>query len=119
MGRRKEKTVTFVVFIFLLFFNQNLSYSQTKISGFVTNGNNSSLYSVSIILKDTLNNSILNYTFSNKEGKYTLKTNKTGKFNLTFSSLGFESKIIPIEIKEGQKEIIIDVVLKEKSFERI
>ena len=66
MGRRKEKAVKFIISILFLFFVQNVSYAQTKISGLVSNKNNTLLYSVSIVLKDTLNYSILNNHFSTK-----------------------------------------------------
>jgi len=117
MGRRKEKAVKVTILIFVLFFIQNFSYAQTKISGLVTDGNNAPLYSVSVILKDSTNASILSYTYSDNKGNYTLKTEKTGKFNLTFSSLGFESKTVVVELNGTKKEIKIDIILKEKSFE--
>ncbi len=117
MGKRKEKTVKFTVLVIVLFFIQNFSCAQTKVLGLVTDESNSPLYSVSVILKDSINNSISSYTYSDNEGNYILKTEKTGKFNLTFSSLGFESKTFVVEIDRTQKEIKIDVILKEKSFE--
>jgi len=107
MGRRKEKTVKVTILIFALFFVQTFSYAQTKILGLVKDENNSSLYSVSVILKDSTNASILSYTYSDNKGNYTLKT---GKLNLTFSSLGFESKTIALEIDETKKEIKIDAI---------
>ncbi len=114
MGRGRKKAV---VFIFILFFTKNLSFAQTKISGQVTDENNSSLHSVSVILKDSINSSILDYTYSDNKGRYILKTEKLGKFNLTFSSLGFKSKTVVLEIDEIRNKIKIDVILKEKSFE--
>lgn len=117
MGRRKEKAVKLIVSVIVLFFIQNFSYAQTKVLGLVTDENNSSLYSVSVILKGGTNASILSYTYSDNKGNYILKTEKTGKFNLTFSSLGFESETVMVEIDGIQKEIKIDVILKEKSFE--
>jgi hypothetical protein len=55
--------------------------------------------------------------YSNNKGKYVLKINKSGKFNLVFSALGYKTKIFPIEITENQQEIIINANLKEKPFE--
>ncbi|HBK70814.1 MAG TPA: hypothetical protein DDZ39_04005, partial [Flavobacteriaceae bacterium] len=100
----------FYLFVFLFSFNL---FSQVTISGKITN----SLKSVNIILRANETNKILSYTYSDNKGNYTLKTEKTGKFNLTFSSLGFESKTVMVEIDGIQKEIKINVVLKEKSFE--
>ena len=117
MGRRKEKAVKLTVSIIVLFFIQTFSYAQTKVLGFVIDENNTPLYSVSVILKNSINSSILSYTYSDNKGNYILKTRKTGKFNLTFSSLGYEPKTVMVEIDGIQKEIKIDVILKEKSFE--
>jgi len=103
--------------IILLFFIQVFSYAQTKVYGFITDGNNSPLYSVSVILKDSINNSILSYTYSNDKGSYILRTEKLGTFNLTFSSLGFKNKTVNAIIDGEQKEIKIDVILTKKPFE--
>jgi len=103
------------ILILLFIISCNYSHSQTKISGIVTN-NNEKLFSVSVILKDSITNSILEYTYSTNNGKYQLFTSKEGKFNLNFSSLGYKSKNVYLEIA-NQKELKIDVQLEEKSFE--
>jgi hypothetical protein len=113
MVRRKEKTVKLIIVSLVLFLAQNFSYAQTKILGFVKDESNIPLYSVSAVLKDT---SILSYTYSDNKGNYILKTEKTGSFNLTFSSLGFESKTVVVEIDGTKKEIKINVILKEEPF---
>jgi hypothetical protein len=117
MGRRKEKINKPIISLIILFSISFFSFSQTKIDGSIKTKNSSVLYSASIILKESANNSILSYTYSDNKGKYSLRTNKIGKFNLTFSSLGFESKTIIVEIDGTKKEIKINAVLKEKSFE--
>ncbi len=106
-----------IISLIVLFSIPLFSFSQIKVSGSIKTKNNSVLYSASIILRNVLSNSILSYTYSDNKGNYTLKTKKTGKFNLTFSSLGFESKTVMVEIDGTQKEIKIDAILKEKSFE--
>ncbi|AMC10737.1 hypothetical protein Lupro_05545 [Lutibacter profundi] len=101
----------------ILFFVFTLKfYGQTIITGKILNGEGSILSSVNIIIQDSIKKKIYKYTFSDKKGYYSIITNK-GKFNLTFSSLGFESKTVIVEIDGMQKEIKIDVILKEKSFE--
>jgi hypothetical protein len=90
-----------------------LCFSQTIISGSVKNSSDN-LYSVSIILKDSLSKSIITYTYSDENGNYVLKTNKLGKLNLVFTSLGYESQTIPIVLTKEQQEIKMDVVLKDK-----
>jgi len=87
-------------------------FSQTIIKGVVLDENNTPL-SANITLKDSLNKSMLTYTYTNIKGEYTLKVDKIGAYNLNFASLGYERKTIPIEIKAGQKEIKVDIVLEE------
>jgi len=108
MGRKLN-----LILILWLLALSNL-FSQTTIKGVVFGENNTPLNSANIILKDSLNKSILSYTYTNTNGRYTLKTDKTEAFNLTFSSLGYERKTIPIKIKAGQKEINMDVFLREE-----
>ena len=108
MGRKLNLTIT--LWIFAL---SNL-FSQTTISGFVSSENNLPLASANVILKDSLNSSILTYTYTNEKGEYVLNTNKVGAFNLIVSSMGFERKTLPLEIKKNQKEVNLNVVLKEQ-----
>jgi len=104
-----------IIIINLFIFIFNLSFSQTVISGSVKNGD--SALSVHVILKDSLSKSTYKYTHTDNKGNYVLKTKLFGKFNLVFISLGYESKTIPIKIDRKQKEIKINIVLKEKTFE--
>lgn len=112
MGRRNKKEINFL--IILLFF-QSLSFSQTKISGTVKNFTNTYV-TASVVLKDSLKTNILEYTYSSEKGEYLISTNKKGKLNLTFSSLGYQTKTIPLEIT-NQTAIKIDVILEEQPFE--
>jgi len=116
MGRRNKRKLKHLLLFITLLFCQNNYFSQTKtkISGIVNN--NEKLFSVSIILKDSINNSFLDYTYSTDEGNYSLSTLKKGKFNLTFSSLGYRTKNVSFAIT-NQTEIKIDAQLKEKPFE--
>lgn len=101
-----------IALLFFFFFS-TITYSQTKIFGSITDGENT-LYSVSIIAKDSLSKSIIDYTYSDDNGNYKIEIDKTGKFNLVFTSLGYESQTVPFILKEKQKELKINVVLKEK-----
>lgn len=113
MGRRDKRKLNFghalVAFVFL----QNICFSQTMITGSVKDSTNN-LYSVSVILKDSLSRSIVAYTYSDDTGKFEIKTKGYGKFNLVFASLGYELKTIPLVISPEQAEFNIDVVLKYK-----
>jgi hypothetical protein len=118
MGRRTgQKIKYFQLFYFylFLFIFQNNCFTQTKINGIVKDKSNS-LISTSIILKDSINNSIIDYTYSSEKGEYFLTTSKKGKFNLTFSSLGYKVKTISFEIT-NQTAITIDAILEEQPFE--
>ena len=101
------------IILFLLFCNT--INSQTKIFGIVKDAKNK-LFSASIILKDSINSTILEYTYSSNQGKFQFTTTKKGEFNLNFSSLGYKTKTISFAIT-NQKEIEINAILEEKPFE--
>ena len=110
MGKINKLLIISTLFI------QNFCFSQTKVFGTVKS-DSSILNSVNIILKDSHSKSIIAYTYSDKNGNYELKTNKLGKFNLVFTSLGYESQTISIVITKERKEIKTDVVLKDKTMD--
>lgn len=114
MGRRNKRELNIGYTIIAIVFLQNICFSQTIITGSVKEGA-SNLHSVGVILKDSLAKSIIAYTFSNDSGKYELKTNRYGKFNLVFTSLGHETKTVPLNLKQAQEKLTIDVTLKEKA----
>ncbi len=114
MGRRNKKRLTFGITIIAFLVFKNVCFSQTTIYGSVTDSKDN-LYSVSVILKDSLSKSIITYTYSDDNGNYRLETKKVGKYNLVFSSLGYEAKTIPLFLKKEQKELKIDIVLVEKA----
>tara|TARA_B110000259_G_C14026931_1_gene405062 strand:+ start:1331 stop:3997 length:2667 start_codon:yes stop_codon:yes gene_type:complete len=94
-----------------------ISFSQTNIKGLVTNENNQAIPYVNVLIKIAdSTNLIVAYTYSKNNGEYTFKTNRTGKFNLSFSSLGYGTKTIAIEIIADTKEITKNVILTEEAF---
>lgn len=113
MGRRKRRGLRVGFTVFTLLFFQNICFSQITIYGNVKD-NLGSLYSASVILKDSLSKSIIAYTYSDKNGNFELKSNKLGKLNLVITSLGYEAKTIPLVLVKEQKELKIDVVLNDK-----
>ncbi len=116
MKKRYYFLMKYNILSFLLLGMSFFSFSQTTIIGKIVDTTNISVPYANVLVKNQ-EKSIIVYTFSNEEGKYKLKTNKTGKFNILFSALGFESKTVPIEITTEKQEIKIDVILKEKAFE--
>jgi hypothetical protein len=108
MGRK-----LILVFILCLCILLN-SFSQTTIKGTVYDEAKTPLASANVVLKDSLNKAILAYTYTNINGTYILNTDNIDSFILVFSSLGFGRKTIPLELKKNQKEVKIDVILKEE-----
>jgi len=113
MGRRKRRRLDFSLTIIIILF-QILCFSQTTISGSVKDEKDN-VFSASVILKDSLSKSIIDYSYSDNDGNYQLKINKSGKFNLLFASLGYQSKTVPIVLSPNQDSLEIDVILIEKS----
>lgn len=111
MGRRITTTSLFIT---IVLFQLNC-FAQINISGTISNATEN-LSSVSVVLKDSIADTIIDYTFSNKQGKYTISTSKKGKFSISFSSLGYKTKTISFEI-DNQKELKIDAILEEQPFE--
>lgn len=89
MGRIKWINI---LLIFLIYGNV-----QSQISGVVADDKSEPIISASVILKDN-NGKIIAYTYSNEEGKFSLKVSKKGKFILAANSMGFEQKNIDIEL---------------------
>ena len=96
MGKRNKRRLNLCFTIVLLILLQNICFSQTKIFGSVKNNTNK-LYSVSVILKDSLSKSIISYTYTDENGNYELIINEYGKFNLVFTSLGYEKKLFKLK----------------------
>ncbi len=92
-----------------------ICFSQYTIEGNLFNKKKEPISYVSIIVKNDSLFKVLAYTYSDSKGIYAIKIEKKGQFNLVFSSLGYETKIIPIQINNTQKEVKIDVVLNEKA----
>lgn len=103
-----------LLLIFLLF--TEILFSQTTIKGLVSDENNQPIPYVNVLIKTDSKNLIVAYTYTKENGEYVLKTTKKGKFNLTFSSLGYRKQTIPIEITTDAREITKNVVLTEQAF---
>jgi len=111
-GDRKQARLKFYVIFFILF--QSFTFSQTLINGKIIKNKSIVIPNVSVILKDSLSKSIIAYTFSDYNGNYSLTVEKFGVYKLSFSSLVYKTKIIPIEITPNQKTFSLNVVLEEK-----
>ena len=98
----------------LLLLISTISSAQIKLVGTISS--KSTLETpVTVKVKDSLNESIIAYTFTDHNNKYKLTIDKIGNFNLVFTALGFEKKTIPITITKEQTELNTNVLLVEKS----
>ncbi|HYX08849.1 MAG TPA: carboxypeptidase-like regulatory domain-containing protein [Bacteroidales bacterium] len=59
---------------------------------------------------------IIKYAFTNKDGNYEIATDEAGKYNLNASALSYSLLSIPMEIRSGQKNIKIDIILHSKTY---
>jgi len=114
MGEGKRRIVLFLGLTFILF--QTTCFSQTTIYGSVEDSKEN-LFSASVLLKDSLSNSIIAYTYSDDNGQYRIEAKKYGKFNLVFSSLGYEAKTVKLFLEKEQKELKIDIQLQKKALD--
>lgn len=87
--------------------------SQTIVFGQVLDGDEL-IVGVSVILKDTTGD-FIDYSYTNEKGNYTLDTEKKGSHIVEFSSLGYQSKSIAIEIQQ-QNELKLDISLESEPF---
>jgi hypothetical protein len=101
---------------FILFFLGINTYSQTSVAGKVTDNFSNPIQYLSVVIKAE-NNNIVDYSYTNNDGEFNININKIGEFNILFSALGYESKIVPIKLVANGKEIYLDIVLKTKTFE--
>lgn len=103
-----------ISFITLFFFYSLNLFGQYYIQGTVVDSDKIVLQQVSIILMESDNSTIIDYTFTNKNGSYKLELNSIGLFNLKYSHLGYGTKIIQLEVNEIQKYYYVDIILQEK-----
>jgi vitamin B12 transporter len=89
-----------------LLFISSLSFSQTKISGTVTDKNDEPLQSANVYLKNTYDGAS-----TNEQGKYSFSTDETGEQTLVVSFIGYQTKETKINL--NGKELAVDVVLEE------
>ncbi|WP_303541284.1 MULTISPECIES: carboxypeptidase-like regulatory domain-containing protein [unclassified Cellulophaga] len=108
------KFYKFFIIVIVGYLPTNFIYSQSSsIYGIVKNSKGEPLKYSSVILKDSLSEFIVAYTYTDSIGNYRLKINKSGNFNLVFSFIGYETKNIPITYSK-EKKLNLNVFLKNK-----
>lgn len=106
-----------ILFCLVLFITSNSTYCQTTIFGYSRNSESKIALNSSVILKNINSKEILVFSNTNEKGYYELKTNKTGKFTLTFSTLNYDTQTIEIEITSETKIIEKNIFLAFKPVE--
>lgn len=112
----KVKNKPFILGIVFFWFTYAV-WSQTVIAGILKDEQGQVLASLNVVLKNESTNSIVAYGFSDVNGFYSIKTNKTGKFILNISGLAYEPLAIEIEITADIKTVNKNFTLKYKPFE--
>ena len=97
----------------MLFFSFCTSYSQNIIKGVVKDEDQHPIISASVILKDNTGK-ILTYSYVDESGKYELKTDKQGVFELIASSMGYEQKSIVLTFENKNEIKAIGFILNPK-----
>jgi len=102
--------------LIILVFLCNSILAQNVIKGLTSDLTKKPIPFVSITVKDTLNNNIT-YTYSNENGSFFLKLNKSGKYKILFSSMGFKAKTIPLIFNIDEEDFFLNISLEMESFE--
>lgn len=106
------------VFFFILISCHNITYSQTKVKGRITDNYQNAVPYVNILVqtRDSVS-SIITYTYSNDSGSFLLELDKDGNYDLVISALGFKKKILPLQVIGDKREIEKNISLEEQIFE--
>ncbi|MDT0293262.1 carboxypeptidase-like regulatory domain-containing protein [Mesonia ostreae] len=98
----------------MLLLSGNFLFAQT-IKGKVTDSLQKSIPFVNIYLKELKNDAIIEFTTTNKNGDYNLETDKTGDYQLSFSSISYLTASYMFKL-EKNKTHTINPTLKDNTF---
>lgn len=111
---RMSKILSIIILLFLC--SSTICNSQTIIKGKIKSNNQDAIPFASVIVKKDSLSPIINYSYSDEKGNYTVKIEKDGYYNLSFSGLGYDTKVVNININKTRLDISQDIVLFEKPF---
>ena len=99
-------------FLFVLIFLTSLSFGQSVITGTVIDGDfNEPLAFANVVLREQGSTETVSGAITDFEGKYVFEVNGPGPYEIEFSYLGYETKVInEIKTKEGD-EAEVSIVL--------
>lgn len=103
-------------FLPILFFVFIADAQSLNVSGKVlVSKNNNAIPGASVLVKDSLSQSILSYSFTNESGVFFLKLKKAGLVNIHVSGVGYEGKVVPLQTGSVVKDTFwMDLKLLEK-----
>ncbi len=93
------------------------AFSQTRLTGSIRDEKNNPIPFVNVFIKPANSQAIAGFCQSDEKGAYSLKTNKTGPFHLSFSALSYRTLMVPVELKNEPNEIVTDAFLTFKPLE--
>ena len=99
----------------ILLLSGNFAYSQSTISGKVSDTLQKPIPYVNVFLKVKNQDGIIAFTTTQENGSYELITDRSGNFELSFSSISFQVKTKALSLENG-KNYNLDVILKEETF---
>ncbi|WP_435522498.1 beta-sandwich domain-containing protein [Chryseobacterium indoltheticum] len=118
----KEKLINSLNEISMFIIHHNYFYkisAQTEIQGIVWSENKQSISRANVILTD-LQDNIITFVFSNKDGSFLLNTDKFGNFNLQISAMGYISKKFSVSIiKKGESKDFKIIILETDKIKEI
>ena len=91
-----------------------VSFSQTEISGVITNFNNTPIPLVAVTMKSETSSKLEAYFYSNDEGEYRLTAKNKGKYYISFSILGYKKQTIELDTRLAEGKINRNVKLIEE-----
>lgn len=107
-----NKQLFILILLFLCSFK--VCYAQAIIKGKVKDKNQNVIPFASVLVKKDSLSSIINYAYSDEKGNYSMQIEKDGHYNLFFSSLGYDTKVVNIHINKTKQDILRDITLLEK-----
>jgi hypothetical protein len=113
-----SNNTSYYYFFFFFLGGFLLSSAQTEIKGTVKDSSGNGISFLNIFIHPKNNNTVIAYSYTNNQGKYTITVKSSGDFILNVSGLAYKKKQVPFVIDSinPQKEIITDITLKEESF---
>ncbi|RFN59073.1 carboxypeptidase-like regulatory domain-containing protein [Marixanthomonas ophiurae] len=115
MGKRIKKYFTTTLYYLILFVSGNSVYSQSVVSGTVTDTLQQPVAFANVFLKPNNSDAIIAFSTTQEDGTYKITTDKTGDFQLSFSSISYTTKTVPVSLQKDETKTV-NAVLNEATF---